>query len=97
MQDLICQAIRGKRLIEVTCKGRVRQVEPYLVFESKNGSAVLHSWQVSGEWDKSPPPDWCNLRIEDIDDVKILDRSYHRPHQGYNPDGPQFHTILCQV
>jgi hypothetical protein len=49
MQGMICQAIREKWLIDVTCKGLVRQLEPYLIFESMDRVVVLHSWQVSCE------------------------------------------------
>ena len=97
MHDLICQAIRDRRLIEVTCKGLVRQVEPYLIFGSKSGDTVLHSWQVGGEGGKTERPDWCNLRVQEIERIQILDRSYQQPHAGYNPFSPRFHIVLCHA
>ena len=97
MQELICQAIRERRLIEVSCKGYARQLEPYLVYESKNRAVVLHSWQVGGQWDKTPPPDWCNLRVDDIENVELLDSHYVEPHAGYNPFSGQFHLVLRQA
>lgn len=60
LKNTIVAAIQDKNLLNVTCKGLNRTVEPYLIYESKAGDEILHSWQVSGEFDKTPPPDWCN-------------------------------------
>ena len=89
MQETICHAIHAKQLLMVkeTKSGCTyeRVVEPYLLFATKAGNLVLHSWQVEGDYDKTAPPDWCNLRLSDIDAIAPLERFYGQPHQKYNP------------
>lgn len=69
MERRLCDAIRGRKVLTVSYKDLIRVVEPYLLYESKNGAVILHAWQVSGDYEKTPPPDWCNMTVEDIDDA----------------------------
>ena len=95
MSDVICQAIRERRLLSVQYKGRERIVEPYLLFESKAGDLVLHGWQVDGAWENTPPPDWSNLKLADVSSVRSLDRTYAHPRPDYDPSSPRFHRVIC--
>ena len=97
MRDVICQAIRERRLLSVQYKGLDRVLEPYLLFESKSGDLILHSWQVEGDWEHSPPPDWSNLNLSDLSSVRPLDRTYAHPRPDYNPNSPRFHRVICRT
>lgn len=97
MQDVICQTIREKRLLTVLYKDLERVVEPYLLYESKAGKLVLHSWQVDGEYEKTPPPDWCNMSLSDISSVTAMDRTFDQPHPDYNPESSRFHRVICRI
>ena len=56
----------------------------------------MHSWQVGGEWEKTERPDWCNLRVQEIERIQILDRSYQQPRAGYsNPFSPTDFISYC--
>jgi hypothetical protein len=70
MRQAIIESIQHRRRLRVVCKGLVRIVEPYLLFESKGGAEILHGWQVAGEFTETPPPDWCNLKLTDISDAR---------------------------
>ena len=48
MRDAICGAIGERRLLKVRYGETERVVEPYLLFETRDGALVLHSWQVEG-------------------------------------------------
>jgi hypothetical protein len=72
----------------------VRVIEPYLVFESVEGDLLLHGWQRAGAFRRTPPPRWCNLRIQNIDAVKPRPERFGQPHRGYNPASTQFHRVL---
>jgi len=97
MQDVICQAIREKRLLTVLYKNLERVVEPYLPFATKAGDLVLHSWQVEGEYEKTPPPDWCDMRLSDISSITLLNRTFEQPHPKYNRESPRFHRVICRI
>lgn len=79
------------------CKGINRTVEPYLIYESKAGDEILHSWQVSGDYDRTPPPDWCNLRMDEITAATVLAEHYAQPHPEYNPNSTRFHRVLVST
>lgn len=97
MQDVICQAIREKRLLIVLYKNLERVVEPYLLFENKGGGLVLHSWQVQGEYEKTPPPDWCNMSLSDISSVTPLNQTFEQPHPDYNAESSRFYRVICCI
>ena len=83
--------------MEVRSKGLTRVLEPYLLTETKAGDVVLHGRQVRGEWVETPPPDWCDLRLEDIDAVTVLDERYEHPHPDYNPDSKKFYRVIVHT
>jgi hypothetical protein len=94
MQTKIIEAIRNRNMLQIVCKGFSRTVEPYLIYESKEGRILLHGWQTEGEYDQTPPPDWCNLRIEDMTTVVILDQKYQSPHPEYKPRSKMFYRVI---
>ena len=87
-------AILSRNLLQVRGRGLTRIVEPYLLYESKAGALILHSWQVAGEFEESCPPDWCDLRLDEIYAVTVLDKRYERPHPDYNPNSKRFHRVI---
>ena len=97
MKNTIIAAIKNRNLLNVTCKGLNRTVAPYLIYESKAGDEILHSWQVSGEFDRTPPPDWCNLRIDEITSATALAEHYGQPQPEYNPDSTRFHRVIVST
>ncbi len=95
MEYVVRRAIESRQVVEVIHKGMRRVVEPYLLFESSKGDLVLHSWQIGGEYDETPPPDWCNMRISDISGIRDTGTAYSRPHPKYRRASRQFHRVLC--
>jgi hypothetical protein len=88
--DIIAQAIRERRILELTYNNAVRRVEPYLIYESPRGDLILHSRQLGCEWNQSAPPDWCDMRIESICDALLFPDRYESPHPDYNPYSDRF-------
>lgn len=91
------RAIRDRRIVRVVHKNRTRLVEPYLVYASQAGELVLHGRQIAGDYETTPPPDWCNLRLSDLTAVRVTPRHFVRPHPDYNPRSPQFHRVLAAI
>ena len=79
--DQLASAIRARQCICLLCKGLSRVIEPYLIFEDKAGVQILHGWQTSGEWEKTSPPDWINLRLVDVQQVEVLKETYNQPQR----------------
>ena len=95
--EVITLAIDGHHLLRITDEAGERLLEPYLIFESKEGDMLLHSWQRSGNYRSTPPPRFCNLHVEDIAAAELLEERFMQPHPGYNPKGSQFHRVLYAV
>ncbi len=97
MKATLIEAIQNRSLVRVICKGYTRVVQPYLLYESKSGNETLHGWQVSGEYDKTSPPDWCNLNLKYITAVTVLEDHYGQPHPDYNPNSKGFYRVLAST
>ncbi len=97
MNDQICDAIAKKQIIKVIYNEAERIVEPYLLFETAKGKLILHSWQLEGSWEKTPPPDWCNMSLEKISSITPLDKFYKSPQPEYNPHSNRFYKIICHI
>jgi hypothetical protein len=93
----ITRAIDAHELLIVTDEAGDRLIEPYLIYESKAGDMLLHSWQRSGAFRSSPPPRFCNLYLEDLIAVQRTGQSFRKPHRDYNPVSSQFHRVIYQL
>jgi hypothetical protein len=97
VEDLICTAIQERRLLELRYRDEDRIVEPYLLFESKNGHVLLHGYI----WDRSAEENgsdhWCNLRLDEIQSAVLSQLRFESPRQGYNAQGKLFHHVKCCI
>ena len=89
--------ISDKTVLSVVYEGGTKIVEPYLVFESKDGKRLLHGWQRSGAWKTSPPPDWTNLSLSKIASMTLTNEKFDHPHPEYDPRSDRFHRVLFHI
>ena len=61
MQDLICQAIKEKRLLELQYEGQARRVAPHIYGIDAAGDEVLSCYEVWGGSD-GEPAGWRSLQ-----------------------------------
>ncbi len=90
-------AISTHAVLQIVYRETRFYFEPYLLYRAKNDNIYLHGYKTSGEFEKTPPPHWCNLLLDDIAQVDITGDVYTQPHKGFNPRGKQFHKILHSV
>ena len=62
MQDVICQAIKEKRLLELQYAGQSRRVAPHVYGIDAGGEELLNCYQVWGGSD-GEPAGWLSLRF----------------------------------
>ena len=85
-QDLV-RAISGKHLIEFVYKtGGSRIAEPHDYGISK-GVECLLAYQISGESSSHSPHGWKRLAVDDIHQLRVLDRTF----RGTRADASQHH------
>jgi hypothetical protein len=71
MQDLICQAIREKRLLELHYGGHARKVAPHIYGIDAAGDELLTCYEVWGGADGAPAG-WRSLRLADVTEMSSL-------------------------
>ena len=65
MQDLICQAIREKRLLELQYDGHARRVAPHIYGIDAAGEELLNCYEVWGGTD-GEPAGWLSVRLAQV-------------------------------
>lgn len=89
----LMRAIGEKRLIEFVYKGgRPRIVEPH-DYGLKNGAEALLGYQISGESRSGAPHGWKQFDVDEIRQLRVLDRHFH----GTRADRAQHHREWDEI
>jgi hypothetical protein len=87
MNTELVRAINERRLIEFVYKGgRPRIAEPH-DYGILGGVESLLAYQVSGESRSGTPHSWKHIKIEDMSQLRVLDRKF----SGSRGDSRQHH------
>jgi predicted DNA-binding transcriptional regulator YafY len=81
---LLAQAIEEHHLITCTYHGKARVLEPYL-FGMMGGKEHLHCYQTAGESESGGIPQWRNLRLDELENLKLIKESYFSIRETYRP------------
>ena len=93
MNSALVIAISGKRLIEFVYKGgRPRIVEPHDYGIRKGVEGIL-AYQISGESRSGTPHGWKNFELENMRQLRVLDRQF----PGSRADSDQQHRQWDQL
>jgi predicted DNA-binding transcriptional regulator YafY len=96
--DTIEKAIRKRQYLNFTYEGHERRdVEPYILGVVGNGHLLLSGYQNRGSGLSGEVPSWKSFLVENIDDLKISDKSFRRNRPEYNPRDPHFRKRLAQI
>ena len=95
MQDLICQAIREKRLLELHCEGQALRVAPHIYGIDAAGEEMLNCYQVWGGSD-GEPAGWLSLRLAEISQLKLTTKRFAPRPEHQRTDGA-IARVFCQV
>ncbi|HKQ13030.1 MAG TPA: hypothetical protein VJT80_06315 [Steroidobacteraceae bacterium] len=93
MQDLICQAIREKRLLELYYEGQARRVAPHIYGIDAAGEELLSCYQV---WGDGAPAGWLELRLTDISQLKLTSKRFAPRPENQRRDAV-IARVFCQV
>lgn len=94
-KQILCEAIRTRRLVSFLYDGMVRVVEPYLVGELSTGNIALSAWHVSGFSKSRNIPDWRLYTLDKIGVVSVLEESFDGPRPGYNRNDSRMERVFC--
>jgi hypothetical protein len=95
MQDLICQAIREKRLLELHYNGQVLRVAPHIYGIDAAGEELLSCYQVWGASD-GEPAGWRSLRLTEISQLELTSKRF-APRSEYQRADGAIARVFCQI
>jgi hypothetical protein len=96
MQDLICQAIKEKRLLELQYEGQARRVAPHIYGIDAAGEEMLSCYEVWGGTDGGPAR-WLSLRLAEISQLQLTTKRFApRPEHQQRSNG-DIARVYCQV
>jgi hypothetical protein len=95
MQDMICQAIREKRLLELHHDGHARRVAPHIYGIDAAGEELLTCYEVWGGEDGTPAG-WRSLRLAEVSQLKLTSKRFAPRPENQRQEGV-IARVFCQV
>ena len=95
MQDVNCQAIKEKRLLELQYEGQARRVAPHVYGIDAAGDEVLNCYEVWGGSD-GEPAGWRSLRLAQISELTLTTKRF-APRPEHQRSEGAIARVFCQV
>ena len=95
--DTACEALRRKRLLELSYDGYSRAVEVHAVGWSKDGCAIMRAWQVRGGSASGERSGWKLMRLDEASASRVLDEASEAPRRGYKRGDAAMSRIACEL
>jgi hypothetical protein len=95
--NLICEAIRLKRLLAFDYKGLHRVVAPYCHGESKKHQESLRAIQIRGRTSSGGMGFGKMWTVSEMKNVQMLDEPFVPDDPNYNPNDKDMLSIHCRV
>jgi hypothetical protein len=97
--DLICSAIRSRRLIEFYYHGGSRTVEPFCMgtLLSRFENVSLLCYRTGGLGDMREDFGWKIYRLSEMKSIRILDEQFSGVREYYNSRKAGMVTVYCSV
>jgi hypothetical protein len=98
MNQLLCSAIRNRRLVTFHYDGGRRSVEPYCHGSSAAGRDLLRGYQVAGYSRSGISQGWKMFRLEELSALAMTDKVFSevRPEYDSNRED-KMAAIYCRV
>lgn len=96
MKDLICDAIRERRILEVFYHGYTRIIAPHIYGVDTTGEELLSCYQVAGGSQGGESTGWKSLKASEL--LKVhLTRMHFQPRPEYREDDKAMSEVYCRV
>jgi hypothetical protein len=97
MNDIICEAIEKKRLLQFSYDDLTRIVEPHLFGRKTSGNDVLSAYLVGGYTESDNKPYWRYYTLKQMEFVIMLDDTFTGAREGFNPHDSSMDEIYCRL
>jgi hypothetical protein len=95
MQDVICQAIKEKRLLELQYEGQSRRVAPHVYGIDAAGEELLNCYQVWGG-SAGEPAGWLSLRLAEASQLTLTSKRFAPRPERQRSEGA-IARVFCQI
>ncbi|HYD96158.1 MAG TPA: hypothetical protein VEC01_12595 [Noviherbaspirillum sp.] len=96
MNPTICNAITGRRVLELRYHGYSRIVEPHIYGTDRHGDEVLRCYQLAGGSESGERAGWKMLKVRDAQVVHLTETQFLvRPE--YRRDDKVVRNVFCQA
>jgi len=97
MRELICEAIRRKKLLKFRYGNSTRVVEPHTLGQDSSAHDILSAYLVRGYSESQKEPYWRFFRLSNVTLMAMLDERFPGPREGYNPKDPRLPKVYCSL
>jgi hypothetical protein len=95
MHDMICQAIREKRLLELLYEGLTRRVAPHIYGIDAAGEEMLSCYEVWGG-DDGGAAGWRSLPMAEVSQLRLTSKRF-APLPEHQRVSGVIARVFCQV
>ena len=96
MNPKLCEAVRNRRIMVFSYKGKDRVVEPYAYGTGHHHQEIIKGYQTGGK-SENPLPGWGVFPISEIKDLKITKTTFSVLQSDYQKDDKTFVNIYCEL
>lgn len=96
MNELICRAIKERRLLELRYHDHKRVVAPHVYGIDTTGDELLSGYQTWGGSEGGEAAGWKSFKVESLSDLKLTGRKFG-PRPEYRQGDRAMQKIFCQV
>ena len=97
MHEILCRAVRERRLLMFAYGDRVRVVEPHLYGETSGGGHILSAWLRPGYSRSEPDGGWRSFKVDELESLQLLTEHFAGPREGFNARDQRMAQVYCAV
>ena len=97
MNQIICDAIYNRCVLEFTYQGHPRVAEPHAYGLSLALNEVIRCYQTGGTSHSGNVPDWKLMRVNQIELLTVTEEHFVGERNGYQKGDKSMSTIFCEL
>ena len=95
--DTACQALRTRKVLELSYDGFNRAVEVHAVGWTRAGHPIMRAWQLSGGSASGERQGWKLMRLDEARGAQLLEGPSAAPRKGYKRGDAAMSRIVCEA
>lgn len=97
MNQIICEAIKSKRILNLNYGGGARVVEPHCYGVSRSGEELLRAYQTSGHSNSGESSGWKLFTVREISNIQLGAGAFSGSRPLYNGNDPSMEFIYSAL